>query len=260
MSLVNNPVNLISNTNQGSSADFMLNGTIHVTQASNVINGVVQGVSFTLQAKTTGTVTLSLSSDATQLSNALQTFVQNYNALVDQVDQQVGQSAGYLGGDMIIRDIMDDMRQLGGYWSNGSSVRSLSDVGVTFDVTGHLSFDQNVFNSLSQSQVTDAFKFFSSNSGFGSIANSFHQLTDLTSGEFIVEENGLDAANTQLSNQIGTLNDRISRLQTSLSAQLEAADAIIAALQQEQNTIDASIQSVNYVNFGRTVNNGVSGR
>jgi len=254
ISLYTDPVSLISNTNQGSDADLMLNGTIHVQQPSNLLNNTIQGVSLSLKDTTDGTVTISLNSDSSQLSSALQSFVSSYNALVDQVDQQVGQSAGDLGGDMIIRNISDDMRQLGGYWANGTSVRSLSDVGISFDTTGHMSFDQNAFNSLSDSQVTDAYKFFTSTSGFGSLANAFNQLTDPTSGTFRVEEDGLDTENNSLTDQLNALNDRVTQLQAGMTAKIQQADALLAQLESEQNTVNASIQSIDFVTYGKLVN------
>ena len=67
------------------------------------------------------------------------------------------------------------------YWNPGnSSIRSLSDLGVTFeDNTGQLSFNASTFNSLSSSQISDAFKFLgSSSSGFAAFANNFTQLSD----------------------------------------------------------------------------------
>lgn len=75
--------NLVSNSDAGSNADFMLNGNIHIVQASNVVNNVIPGVTFTLQKQTTGatSVTLSLANDPGQISTALQTFVTNYNTL-----------------------------------------------------------------------------------------------------------------------------------------------------------------------------------
>jgi len=218
---------------------------------------VISGLSFTLLSvpTTNETVNLTLASDSSQLSNALQTLTTSYNALVDQVAQQVGPGAGPLAGDMAIREISDDMRQLSGYWANSTTIHSLSDVGVTFDTTGHMSFDSSVVSSLSNTQVSDAFKFFSSsNSGFGALASNFKQLTDPLSGDMILEENGLDTANTQLTNQISVLNERASQLEASMTTQLQQADALVAQLQSEQNLVNASIESVNYVNFGRLVN------
>ena len=80
---VGDPVSLLATTNSGSNADFLLNGTIHVVRASNTVNDIIPGLSFTLKDTTAGSVTLSLASDTSQLAGALQTFVNSYNALFD---------------------------------------------------------------------------------------------------------------------------------------------------------------------------------
>lgn len=250
------PVSLITNNNQGANASFTLNGNIPVNQATNVFSNVIPGVSFTLLEPTAGSVTLSLAADSSQLSTALQTFTQDYNALVDQVTQQVGPSAGPLGGDSLISTISDDLRQLTGYsGGSGSSIRSLSDLGITFDLTGHLSFDSAVVGAFSGAQIGDAFKFFgSSNSGFAAFASNFSQLTDPLSGMIRTEEDGSDAENTLLTNQISTLNARNARVAASTNAKLQAADALVAELQSQQNAVSAEIQSIDFVSFGRLVN------
>jgi flagellar hook-associated protein 2 len=247
--------NLISNTaqGQGSNAQFYLNG-VSVSEASNTINDIIPGVSFTLLNTTTPTtsVTLSLATDPTQLSNALQTFVNSYNTLVGQVAQQVGPSAGPLGGDLLIGQISEDASQLSSYWNTSGSIHSLADLGVTFgDLTGQMTFDPSVITGLSSSQVSDAFKFLgSSNSGFAALANNFTTLSDPLSGLILQQENGYDNENTQLANQITTLTTRAAAQQAALTAQVQAADALVAQLQSEQNTVTGSLTSLSYVLYG----------
>jgi flagellar hook-associated protein 2 len=246
------PVNLVSSTNQGANANFMLNG-ISVTKASNTVNDVVPGVSFTLANTTSGSVTLSLQQDGSQLSGALQTFVNSYNALMNQVVQQVGPSAGPLGGDMLINGVNGDIQQLATYWTPSSSgILSLSDFGVTFaDNTGQLTFNPRTFAGLSSSQASDALKFpGSSSSGFAALANNFTQLTGPISG--LIREQ--TPANAQLTNQINTLNARVSQIQASVAAQMQAADAAVAQLQSDENTVSASVQSLNYILYGKLTN------
>jgi flagellar hook-associated protein 2 len=243
---------LITHTNQGSDADFYLNSTIHVTKSSNVITDLVPGVTFTIGATTTGSVNISLASDRSQLSNALQNFAQAYNAVADQVAGQVGTGAGPLGGDLLIRNISDDLRQLGGYAGTGNSIKSLSDLGLTFDTTGHLSFDSSTITGFSATQASDAFKFFgSSKSGFAALAQNFTQLSDPTSGFIRLQEDGYDQTNTRLTNEISVLDDRASLLQSRVSAQLQKADALVAQLQSQQTVLNATLQSVNFVSYGR---------
>ena len=253
----NPATNLITNTNQGTNADFMLNGNIHVNRASNVISDAVPGLTFTLNSSNAGTVGVALTSDRSQLSQALQTFVQNYNALVDQVNQQVGPSAGALAGNEIIRDISDDMRQLSSYWLGGNgSVHSLYDVGITFDDnSGHMTFNQNAFDSMSTSQVSDAFRFFgASNSGFSSLASNFSQLSDPALGMIRLEEDGLDKDSARLTDQISVLTTRASQTEAAIQAKLQQADALVASLQSQQTSLNAAIQSVNYVTYGKVTN------
>lgn len=257
MSLNNVSTNLISQTNQGTNADFMLNGTIHITRASNVISDVVPGVSFTLKNTTAGTVKLGLASDSTQLSNALQTFVTTYNAVVDQIQQQVGSSAGPLGGEAVIRTIMEDMRALTGYGvKGGTTVSSLYDLGITFeDTSGHLTFNAGRFASLSSTQISDAFKFFgSSTTGFGQLASNFTQLTDPITGVMRLQEDGFDTENNQFNDQINVLNTRAKQMEAGMSAKLQQADALAAELQSQQTSLNAAIQSINYVTYGKVTN------
>ncbi len=248
---------LISDTNQGSNASFELNG-IPITQSSNNVAGIIPGVSFTLEnTLPAGSVTLSLASDASQLSSALQSMVTDYNTLVTQVQAQQGPSAGPLSGDLLIEQISSDMQQLVTYWnpSTTSSVRSLSDLGVTFSDTGQMSFDQDTFNALSDTQLADAFSFLgSSTTGFGALASNFTQLTDPISGLIETEETGLNQTNTDLNNQIATLNAHVAQVQADATTEAQQADANVAELQSQQSIVDASIQSLNYVLYGKQTN------
>jgi flagellar hook-associated protein 2 len=249
------PSNLISSTNQGANADFYLN-SVHITQSSNTATAIIPGVSFTLQNTTAGSVTLSLATQPSQMSSSLQTFVTDYNALVDQVGKHKGHAAGPLEGNLIINQISSDMQQLVTYWNpnSASTIRSLSDLGLAFDNTGHLSFDSGTFNSLSDNQIGDAFKFLgSANTGFAALASNFTQLSDPIRGLIQTQEDGYDQANTQLGNQITTQQLRAAHTQKTATAQAQAADALVARLQSQQTQVNGSIQSINYVLYGRQV-------
>ena len=69
---------------------------------------------------------------------------------------------------------------------------------------------------------------------------------------------GYEWTNTELGNELTTAQAQASAIQASATSQAEAADALVAQLQQEQSDMDASIQSVNYVWYGRQVGaNGI---
>ena len=75
------------------------------------------------------------------------------------------------------------MRQLVSYQGTGV-VRSLSDLGITMDTTGKMTFNQPTFNALTDAQVSSGFSFLgSSSSGLAALAKNFTQLSDPISVE-----------------------------------------------------------------------------
>jgi len=249
------PQDLISATNQGSNAKFLLNG-IQENLASNTANGIISGVSFTLNGLSTSTdpsATISVSSDASQLSTALQNLVSSYNSLQQQTAQQEGQSGGVLTSDPIIWQINSDMQQLATYWSpsSSSSIHSLSDLGIEFSDTGQMSFNQDTLNSLSQQQISDAYTFLgSSTSGLGALANNFTGITDPIDGVIALQQNDYTTEDDQINDQITNMTAQATLAQNVLTSQVQAADALVANLESEQTDVNAQVQSLNYVLYG----------
>jgi flagellar hook-associated protein 2 len=240
----------LSSTNQGADAVFYLNG-IKVDQPGNVVNNIIPGVTFTILGQSATPTTLSLATDPTQLSTALQSFVTNYNALRTALNAQEGPGAGLLSGDTAVVQLEDTLRNLTAYTTSTGSIHSLSDLGVEFDTTGQASFDQTTFNALSATQISDGFAFVgSATTGLGGFSQTFQQYADPIDGLIQTEETGFNQTDTSLQSQISTLTNRITTLQTNLSAQLEKADAQIAELQTQQQTLSASLQSLSLVLYG----------
>jgi flagellar hook-associated protein 2 len=251
---VDRAANLLTATNQGSNAIFKLNN-VNINKATNSINDVIPGVTFTLLKTPANDVTLTLSGERSQVTGALGDFAAKYNAAVAQVDGQVGSNAGLLSGDFMIHTVSDDLRQLTTY---GSGNMSLAALGVTFDTTGKMSFDTAAVNAMSDSTFAGALSFLgSSTTGFGAIASKFTQLSDPISGLIRTEEDGIDKSNLQLTDRISTLNSRISVMQTGLTRRLAQADAAVAALQSQQQVLSASVQAIDLALFGK--NFGVAG-
>jgi flagellar hook-associated protein 2 len=249
LSDVDRATNLLTATNQGADAMFKLNG-VNIDKTTNSINDVIPGVTFTVLAKPPSDVTLTLSGDRSQVTNALSDFATKYNAAVAQVDGQVGSNAGLLGGDFMIHTVADDLRQLGTY--QGSGNMSLAALGVTFDTTGKMSFDPTSVNAMSDSTFASALSFLgSSTTGFGAIASRFTQLSDPITGLIQAEENGIDKTNLQLTDRISTLNARIAVTQTGLTLRLQQADAAVANLQSQQQVLSASVQAIDLALFGK---------
>jgi flagellar hook-associated protein 2 len=241
---------LLTTKNLGSNAVFKING-IDVDRASNTVNDVVPGVSFTMLAKPSSSVKLTVDSNASSLSDAITSFVSSYNAMMDSVGAQVGQGAGLLSGSTVVREVQQDMRALASYRTDGA-VKSLWDMGLEFDSSGKLSFDSTRFSALSATQVQGAIDFYGSETtGFGGLSQKFASLTDSLNGTIKLEQDGLSQTDKSLQSQISTLQDRINAMQASLSTKLQLADSLLASLESQKTMLTANVDSLNYVMYGK---------
>jgi flagellar hook-associated protein 2 len=245
---------LLTSANQGTNAKFQINN-LTVEQPGNVVNGVVPGVTFTILGQSNTPVTLTLASDPTQLSSALQDFVTKYNTVQSDVQAQTGAAGGPLAGDTILSQIRATLEHLTGYTTATGTVQSLADLGVELSDTGVASFNQTTFGALSATQVSDAFKFIgSATNGLGGFSASLSQYSDPVTGLVQSEVTGLKQTDQNLQDQIDTLTTRAAAAQTALTSQLEAADALQSELQQQQQELTASLQGLSLVLYGQNPN------
>lgn len=245
--------NILTDANQGTDAVFQLNG-ITVDQSSNTVNSVIPGVTLNIVAPTSSPVTVSLTSDATQLSSALQSFVTNYNALQTAVAAQQGTSGGPLVGDPTVTQLADTLNQIVTYYDSSGSVNSLSDLGITFnDATGQASYDGGTaLSQLSGSQIQDAFNFLgSATSGLAAFGATLSEYSAPVTGLIQTEQTGLSQEDQSLQSQITTKTTQANAMQTALESQLEAADSAIAELQSQQQVLTGSLQALSLVLYGQ---------
>lgn len=244
--------NLLTSANQGANAVFKLNG-LDIVKSGNVINDVIPGLTFTIVSTTDPgeTVELKLSSSRSTLATKLADLANAYNTLRTKVNAQVGETAGLLSGDFLVREIQHNLRQLASYESSGA-IRRLADLGLEFDDQGQMSFNSSKFYSLSDAEIAAAFDFLGSEtSGLGGLSQSFDQISDPISGLIKLQQDQYDAADQRLSRQIDELTSRIEFMQLSLSAKLQQADTLLAQLESQQVLLEASIKGLELALYGK---------
>lgn len=244
--------NLLTSTNQGANAVFKFNG-LPVERSDNVVSDVATGLTFTIQDETSEgeTVTLTASSSRGSLATGLSELVTAYNAARQQVNRQIGETAGALSGDQIIGQISRALRELTGYQGTGS-VKSLAALGIELDKSGVMSFNTAKFYALNSTSLSAAFDFFGSETtGFGGLSAKLDQISNPFTGFIRTQQNSYDSADQRIAKQIGEMTSRIERMQSGLSLKLQQADALLAGLQSQQSQLEASIKSVNFALYGK---------
>jgi len=255
LKLVNDPggvnADLLTNTNQGTDLEFHLNGIL-VKQSQNLVNSVVPGLTFTVLDKTDSSVQLQLATKRADLSSALSGFVSNFNGLREAVTAQTGPAAGLLSGNFLVHQLSSELRNVASYRTSTGSVKGLADLGVTFNNAGKVEFDAAKFNALSETQISDAFRFLGTTStGLGGYSRNFRQFTDPVGGLIKLEQQGLDRVDQALQKQMAALTDRLDLMQRGLALRLQKADSLLASLESQQNTVKGSLQGLSLVLYGK---------
>jgi flagellar hook-associated protein 2 len=247
------PTNIISTTNQGTDAEFFLNG-IDIKQASNTVNNVIPGLTFNIVGKTSTPTTLTLASNPSQLSNDLQTFVSNYNNVQAAVKAQVGTTGGALIGTAVINQLQQTMQHLISHFSSSTGgVQGLSDLGVTFNgIDGALTFDPSVVGGMSSSQITNSLNFLgSTTTGLGAFSQSFDQFSNPVTGMIQTQINSETASDVELQKHIASTTNQINAMQQNLAKQIEASDVLESMYESQQTELTASLQGLNLVLYGK---------
>ena len=245
--------NLLTATNQGANARFKLNG-LDVVQTDNVISGVVPGLTFTILGTTAvdETITVAARSNRGDLATGLGAFVRAYNATRGELQKHIGETAGLLSGDYLIGEAGRTLHKLTGYQADGGVVKSLSDLGIEADKTGVLSFNSTKFYALGTAAVEGAFDFLGSKTtGFGRLSATVDQLSNPISGLLRTQQDSYDASDRRIQKQVDDITLRIERFQSGLTLKLQQADALLASLQSQQTSLEASLKAVNFATYGK---------
>ena len=225
--------NLLDAGNTGTLGSFTVNGLPSggIPTSSRTVE-IAPNLSVDLVA--VGSTTISVTTSPGALKTSLQTFIAQFNSAVDVLDQQRGQSGGALVGDSTVGTLSSALRLMANYSFKGTS---LTDLGVTFDKTGHLQLDSTVVSGMSDADMIKAAAFL----GTATTTNSFLKfatdtlkgLADPASGAI---ENSISTLATSITDEqtrIDTTQLRVNDLQTRLQARMAHADALIANLEQQ---------------------------
>ena len=161
-------------TQQPQNAEVTING-VTLSRATNVVDDVIPGVTLNLTNESTLNEVIEIGRDTTQVKDKLKAFVEAYNTLRREVNNQVDVAGGtdtsqLLTNDPVVRRLsrqLGDMLRLEG---NSSTFRSLGSLGINVNRQGTLDFDEGKLKAtvlVNPGPVTD---FLAGTDGFASKA------------------------------------------------------------------------------------------
>jgi flagellar hook-associated protein 2 len=182
-----------------------------------------------------GTTDITVGQSTSTIATAISGFVTAYNAASQALNGQRGTSGGALTGQSVISTLTQSLQNIAGYSGTGT-IQSIADLGLTFDSSGVLSFDSTILSAAAATDFTGVTSFLGgpTSGGFLQAAtDSLKSLLDSTSGAIPTVLTSIAGEITDTDNQISQNQDRVDQLQKNLTAQMAAADAAIAQMQQQ---------------------------
>jgi len=228
----------------GSDSQFSINGGPLQTRNTNEVADAIGGV--TLSLLSTGTSTVTVSTDDDAIVEDIQEFIEAFNTAVDDIRGLTGES-GLFSNDLSIRTIESSLRTEIFNIVNGLSgdFRSLLDIGIStgdsFDASAvaHLELDEDAFRDALRTDRTNVAALFNNSSGTGVADALYDYLDEVTKTTGFL--NSRAKANGTIDQQIESYNTQIENLQRRLTQREERLRAQFTRL--EQYTADLQSQS-----------------
>jgi flagellar capping protein FliD len=191
-----------------------------------------------------GKTTISVITNRTEVSEGLAGLTDDYNTLVKRVHQHIGENAGILSGNSIIRLAQQTLRDVSGFLGSGN-VQSMAALGLELSTSGQLSFSAITFNALSTANLQSALTFIgNTTSGFaGNALTRLRGLGDPVSGQIQTSISFLQKTDSSINERIRQAEERVDRLIDNLEKQFLAADGVLARLEAQQRLLTSLLDA-----------------
>jgi flagellar hook-associated protein 2 len=238
---------------QGENAQFTINGSSTFTSASNDLNAGVDGINgLTVTATSTGTQTVTVATDTSGISSAINNLISAYNTVQTYITSQTQTttnsdgtvSTSTLSGNQDILNMQSDLQNMMFNSVSGltGGITSLDQIGIGFTGTSPLLSVQDTtqLNNAIQSNPAAISQLFTSLPN-GIVAQIDNYVTDATgsSGVIATQTNALNQDSTNLTNQINTLESQLTQEQAQLTTEFTNMETAEAQYQSEESTLTA---------------------
>jgi flagellar hook-associated protein 2 len=222
-----------------------------VDSGTNTVTGAIAGVTLSLGAADANTsVLISVEPDTVTASQAVQTFVDAYNAVIGSINSQYTLNSsgneGVLAGDSMLRTLQGSLLSMvtGSVKGVGQYV-NLQAMGIEMQNDGSLQINSANLSQALSSNFSDVQKFFQSTSGWGQMAGKqMLQLTDPTLGPVAADITGLKQTNQGVTDQINDFEVRMATVQEQLMTQYSSLNALLQQYPAQLQQVAAQLGSL----------------
>jgi flagellar hook-associated protein 2 len=236
---------------RGTNLEYSINGGGTQISQSNKVDASSSGLAgLSITALGTGPATVTVGSDTSTISTAIQSFVTDYTAVQNYISSQTSTTTdstgdvtpGLLTGDLDAENIETSLRQLVGVSPTGSSggVQSLTDLGINSDGTDNLLTmpDATTLNNAITNNLSDVQNLFTNpTDGLATTLGTYLTDTNGPNGVLANDEANMTQQSTDLTTSINNLEQQITSEQTELTNEFTAMETAISSINTEKEVL-----------------------
>ena len=222
---------------------------LEITSTTNTIDAAIPGV--TLSLLQPGTSTVTVAPDSTALRSGITTLVTAYNDFVKFASDQALAAGkgddGSIGRDPVLRQLRNQLRStLSGEYATGGAFTSLSQVGIEFTRTGTMAVNETVLTEALKNGPVVAALFTGAAGTPGAFAALDTLLDAYTQGDGLIPgaRKQLTDQAARLTDQIGSLQERLAARRASLQREFIAADQAMSLLKNQSSSLTSFSNSL----------------
>lgn len=232
-----------------------------VSRASNSIDDLIQGVTLDLKKAEVGTpFDVTVSRNVSTVISKINDFVAKYNSALSglkslQIYNADTGEVGMLQGDSTPRLAQSQLQNLLRTTVDGvaSEFDTLSELGVTADEDGQLSFDSDVFTTAYESNRTDIVNFFTQTTagseGFAlQFENFIDGYVDSSTGLLTSKEDSMNSSIDRIGDQVDKIEYRLSKREANLRRQFNSLESLLAQFQTTSGVLSQQLSSLSNLN------------
>lgn len=213
-----------------------------VTSSSNTVTGVIQGVSLSLVAE--GSSTLSIAYDTTSVKTNIQAFVNAYNALRAAISTQ---KEGTLEGDSTVTSMQSLLRDTLNTSPTGltTTLSTLAEIGIKTERNGDLSLNMTELDAALASDYAGVAALMG-NDDQGYAFRMEALATDMleVGGLIDTRTKGIDARIESVDDRISRMEYRLDLLEESYLAEFSALDGLLTSLQSTSDFLTQQLATL----------------
>jgi flagellar hook-associated protein 2 len=186
----------------------------------------------------------------------MQTFVNNYNNLLQYVNQNNSYNsstniAGAFFGSTAIQSVISGLRNsFFGLFNQSSnqSINSAMSIGLSFDRNGNLQFNSLVFQQAVSSDFNAVKSVLTNSSNNGimdSVNNMINQATSTNGGIITTAQNEIQNQISSIQSQINTLQQNLQTYQNNLVVQFSQLNKVMNQMQSQSQYLTTMFNSLN---------------